>query len=36
MMALLTPLNVSCHASDGRKVVPFATNFVQHEIMFVF
>jgi len=20
MMALLTPLNVNCHASDGRKV----------------
>lgn len=21
MMALLTPLNVNCHASDGRKVL---------------
>lgn len=27
MMALLTPLNVNCHASDGRKVLPFATKF---------
>lgn len=22
LMALLTPLNVNCHASDGRKVIP--------------
>ena len=23
MMTLLTPLNVNCHASDGRKVCTF-------------
>ena len=23
MMSLLSPLNVNCHASDGRKVIDF-------------
>ena len=27
MMSLLTPLNVNCHASDGRKVFLFKTWF---------
>ena len=27
MMALLTPLNVNCHASDGRKVCILYMNF---------
>lgn len=26
LMALLTPLNVNCHASDGRKVSYFIVN----------
>lgn len=26
LMALLTPLNVNCHASDGRKVSYFKYN----------
>lgn len=26
MMSLLTPLNVNCHASDGRKVFLFKTD----------
>ena len=30
MMALLTPLNVNCHASDGRKVGTLvATSFAR-------
>ena len=26
LMALLTPLNVNCHASDGRKVRPLTAS----------
>jgi hypothetical protein len=33
MMALLTPLNVNCHASDGRKVL---LSFVDFFFIYVF
>ena len=33
LASLLTPLNVNCHASDGRKVIKNALEYLKRQIV---